>query len=67
MFRIKCNHKWRVTEISNVLQLDEMGYPLRLVICKCDKCGKSDQQWWDVSEEALVRIKEVRYENCKMG
>lgn len=56
MFRIKCNHKWRVTEISNVLQLDEMGYPLRLVICKCDKCGKSDQQWWDVSEEALEEL-----------
>lgn len=40
----KCNHDWYITEKSNVLQLDDMGYPLRLFICKCSKCGKSSQQ-----------------------
>lgn len=56
MFRKICNHEWKITEISNVLQLDEMGYPLRLVICKCKKCGKFDQQWRDVSQECLEEL-----------
>ena len=45
----KCNHEWHITEKSNVLQLDDMGYPLRLYICKCNKCGKSEHRWIDVS------------------
>lgn len=49
----KCNHSWEIKERSNVLQQDDMGYPLRLYICKCSKCGKSEQQWIDVSVEAL--------------
>ena len=52
----KCNHIWHITERSNVLQLDDMGYPLRLFICKCSKCGKSDQQWIDVAEEELEEL-----------
>lgn len=51
-----CNHDWKVTERSNVLQQDDMGYPLRLFICECRKCGKSDQVWYDVSEEALKEL-----------
>ena len=52
----RCSHDWRITKRSNVLQLDEMGYPLRLFICKCSKCGKSDQQWIDVAEEELKEL-----------
>ena len=56
-YKVKCNHDWRISERSNVLQLDDMGYPLRLFICKCSKCGKSDQQWIDVAEEELKELK----------
>ena len=48
----KCKHKWEY-ERSNALQLDCMGYPLRLFVVKCLKCGKSDQQWIDVGVEEL--------------
>lgn len=51
-----CNHDWKIEEWSNVLQQDDMGYPLRLFICKCRKCGKYDQQWIDVAEEALKEL-----------
>lgn len=40
----RCNFK--ITEYSNVIQYDTMGYPLRLCIEKCD-CGKSRQAWID--------------------
>ena len=53
----KCSHTWVTTEASNVLQQDDMGYPLRLFICKCDKCGKSTQQWIDVPEKELEELK----------
>lgn len=51
-----CNHDWHITEASNVLQLDNMGYPLRLFICECSKCGKSEQRWIDVSENTLKEL-----------
>ena len=56
MFKLRCRHNWIITERSNALQLDEMGYPLRLFICKCSKCGISDQQWIDVDEKELEEI-----------
>lgn len=44
----KCNHKNKtIVERSNVVQLDDMGYPLRLCISKCDKCGQTKQEWID--------------------
>ena len=54
--RKKCNHRFIVTERSNALQQDDMGYPLRLCICKCEKCGFSKQEWLDTSEEALKEL-----------
>lgn len=57
LFNRKCEHDWKLTEKSNVLQQDDMGYPLRLCIWKCTKCGKSEQVWVDVSEEALKELK----------
>lgn len=54
----KCrNHKWDVAERSNALQQDEMGNPLRLVIVRCDKCGKIDHQWIDVDVSELEELK----------
>ena len=53
---LKCKHDWRLLKSSNVLQLDDMGYPLRLCIFRCNKCGKSDQQWVDVPKDALAEI-----------
>ena len=52
----KCNHDWHVTRISNILQQDGMGYPLRLCIVECSKCGKSDQKWIDVAEKFLDEL-----------
>lgn len=52
----KCNHKWVITERSNILQQDDMGYPLRLCICKCSKCGKYDQKWLDMPEDDLKEL-----------
>lgn len=56
LFKKKCEHDWKLTEKSNVLQQDDMGCPLRLYIWKCAKCGKSEQVWVDVSEEALKEL-----------
>ena len=56
LFKKECNHEWHTIEYSNVLQLDDMGYPLRLVIRKCSKCGKTDQHWRDVPKESLKQL-----------
>lgn len=56
MCLLKCKHNWKLFKRSNVLQLDDMGYPLRLCIFHCNKCGKSDQQWVDVPKEALAEL-----------
>lgn len=56
MSLFKCNHMWVVEKRSNALQLDEMGYPLRLCICKCITCGESEQQWLDTSKMALDEL-----------
>jgi hypothetical protein len=53
----KCrNHDWQVTERSNILQQDSMGYPLRLCVVECCKCGKTEQMWLDAPECALEEI-----------
>lgn len=41
-------HDFKLHERSNVIQLDDMGYPLRLCILVC-KCGMSRQEWLDTS------------------
>ena len=52
----KCRHQYIITERSNALQLDDMGYPLRLFIVKCSKCGQSEQRWIDVFEDELKEL-----------
>ena len=57
LFKKKCSHRFIITERSNALQQDSMGYPLRLCICKCEKCGYSKQEWIDVLEDELEELK----------
>lgn len=40
------NHSRTIVERSNVIQFDEMGYPLRLVIM-----SDGDQVWLDTTEQ----------------
>ena len=51
-----CKHEWKLTEYSNVLQCDDMGYPLRLCIFECRKCGVSEHRWIDVPLPALNEL-----------
>ena len=48
-----CKHDYHISETSNILQLDDMGYPLMLCISKCQKCGKTKQIWVDVPKSIL--------------
>ncbi len=56
LFKRKCQHDWEVMLRSNVLQQDEMGYPLRLCICRCTKCGAQDQRWLDICVSELGEL-----------
>ena len=67
MFNRKCKHEWKITEISNALQVDNMGYPLRLIIKVCSKCGRSEQAWIDVKKELLDDERFVLIEWHKIG
>ena len=44
-------HNYKTYKRSNVIQLDDMGYPLRLVILKCS-CGATEQAWLDTNRTA---------------
>lgn len=44
------NHDYKISEFSNVIQLDDMGYPLRLCILKC-QCGVTKQAWIDTKRK----------------
>lgn len=41
--------KFEILERSNVIQYDDMGYPLRLCIVKDG--NKTDQMWLDTTEK----------------
>ena len=53
MFSKICKHDYHISETSNILQLDDMSYPLMLCISKCRNCGKSKQIWVDVPKSLL--------------
>lgn len=57
LFKRKCDHEWEINQESNALQFDSYGYPLRLCIVKCSKCGKYDQQWIDVAREHAEELR----------
>lgn len=43
----------RVTMKSNVIQYDEMGYPLRLVVVRCDD-GTVEHLWLDIDANSVT-------------
>lgn len=56
LFKKQCAHDFEIIEKSNAIQFDHMGYPLRLFICKCRKCGTYDQKWIDVPVDEANEI-----------
>lgn len=56
IFKFKCNHKYKYHR-TNKLRLDCMGYPLRLFIGECTRCGNTKHLWIDVSVEQLEELK----------
>lgn len=56
LFRRKCKHDYEYRR-TNKLQSDSMGYPLRLFVRTCTKCGKSEHMWIDVPLKELDEIK----------
>lgn len=51
----------KIIERSNVIQFDDMGYPLRLCILKCE-CGMTDQAWLDTGKRYEMKENDVE---CK--
>lgn len=49
-------HDWTLLKTSNVLQMDGMGYPLRLCMFRCTRCGETSQQWVDVNEKEVAKL-----------
>ena len=40
----KCNHKWKVTDIFNKIEISEtvpMSFGFKIYILKCEKCQKT--------------------------
>lgn len=45
------HHYGKLVERSNAIQYADDGYPLRLCIYECDKCGKRFQAWIDTNKK----------------
>ena len=57
LFKKQCFfHDWKICQLSNVLQLDDNGNPLRLVICECSKCKALSQRWVEVNKLQLKEL-----------
>ena len=56
LFKRKCKHEYVRTHISNVIQYDDLGYPLRLCIFECKHCKSSKQEWYDTVERDADQI-----------
>lgn len=56
LFRKNCDHSYSAKRKSNVIQLDFMGYPMRLCVCKCEKCGKIKYMWIDEPLSAKAEL-----------
>ena len=48
----------KILRRSNAIQFDEMGYPLRLCIFKCE-CGATTQRWVDTGERYEMKENDV--------
>lgn len=66
LIKRKHKHEWKITEVSNVIQIDAFGNPVRLCIKTCDICERSKQVWLlDVSEETLKELETGESVLCK--
>ena len=50
----------KIVRRSNAIQFDEMGYPLRLCIFKCE-CGATTQRWVDAGDRYEMKEKIGRF------
>lgn len=50
-----CLHRFIMEERSNAIQFDDIGYPLRLCICRCSKCGITEQKWLVDTQEDIQK------------
>ena len=48
----------KILRRSNAIQFDEMGYPLRLCIFKCE-CGAITQRWVDTGKRYEMKENDV--------
>ena len=48
----------KIVRRSNAIQFDEMGFPLRLCIFKCE-CGATTQRWVDTGERYEMKENDV--------
>jgi hypothetical protein len=48
----------KIVRRSNAIQFDEMGYPLRLCIVKCE-CGVTTQLWVDTGKRYEMKENDV--------
>lgn len=48
----------KIVRRSNAIQFDEMGYPLRLCIFKCE-CGATTQGWVDTGKRYEMKENDV--------
>ena len=48
----------KIVRRSNAIQFDEMGYPLRLCIFKCE-CGATTQRWVDTGKRYGMKENDV--------
>ena len=51
-----CKHEFEIFKRSNVIQLHELGYVLRLFTVKCKKCGATDYEWYNVPKDELKEL-----------
>ena len=50
MKNVSCGEELSIISRSNVIQFDEMGYPLRLCIVRTNKEPYTDQMWIDTTQ-----------------
>lgn len=66
IFKKKHTCNFEISQTSNVVHFDEMGYPLRLVIVKCRDCGKTEQWWIDTGKRYELKKGDVKCQWTKL-
>ena len=64
IFKKKHTCDFKIVQRSNAIQFDEMGYPLRLCILKCE-CGATTQMWVDTGKRYEMEKGDVEVQKKK--